>query len=187
MPNEVKEDIQWWVDFAPGYNGVALMLDNDWGKPDQWLVTDSCLTGGGGWCGDEVFHVRFGEEVLEMCLHINQLECITLVVAGGLCGQTVSRKKLLLKCDNLITVWAINSGASRDWIMQCCLRHLHKLMANFSIDVRAVHSPAHRNQVADCLSRLHLHDKYYKQLLKLTAGTKLIWKEISNNMFKFLY
>ena len=45
---EVKEDIEWWKKFGSKHNGITLMVDNKWTQADEWISSDSCLTGGGG-------------------------------------------------------------------------------------------------------------------------------------------
>ena len=43
---ETRRDIDWWVEFAPSFNGISLMLENEWAEVDSLLSSDSCLTGG---------------------------------------------------------------------------------------------------------------------------------------------
>ena len=121
-------------------------------------------------CGAEVFHVKYNDRVLQTCTHINQLEFITLVVALQVWGEKLARQKVIIKCDNMNTVRAMNSGVSRDEVMQACLRRLHILMAIYSCEVKGVHCPAEENRIPDSLSRLHLHSKFGDKLKALTAG-----------------
>ena len=63
--NVFKKDIQWWISFMHVYNGVSMIKTCDWSKVDQVFMTDSCLTGCGGICGDQFFHRQFPEFVTE--------------------------------------------------------------------------------------------------------------------------
>lgn len=135
IPQQTKEDINWWIEFAPQFNGISLMLDLEWSEVDALLSTDSCLTGGGGFAKGDFFHSEFPQEVIELQLDINQLECFTLVVAVKMWHNKFPRKKLMVNCDNQVTVTCINKQSSRNLFMQKCLRELHKVTAQASCEV----------------------------------------------------
>ena len=78
ITQEVKDDVHWWIEFAPKFNGVSLMLENDWCLPNELLSTDSCLTGGGGFSQGDFFHWSFPRYILDLNCNINQLECLDL-------------------------------------------------------------------------------------------------------------
>ena len=65
---------------------------------------------------------------------------MVLVLALAKFAKGFERKRLEFYCDNQVRVFAINLGSSRDIVIQRCLRHLHKLMAWYSIDVKVVFS-----------------------------------------------
>ena len=109
VPRATLLDVKWWMEFAPLYNGTTLMIDNEWSEPDELICTDSSLVGGGGMTSTEFFHFQFPNKVKHLCSHINQLEAIVLVIAVAKWAPRLARRKLLLKCDNLNTVLAINS------------------------------------------------------------------------------
>ena len=64
VPRETQLDIKWWKEFFPLYNGVTMMLNNDWSRPDEVLASDSCLTGGGAYIQQEFLHFEFPPHVL---------------------------------------------------------------------------------------------------------------------------
>ena len=101
----------------------------------------------------QFFHVKFPAWVLEKCTHINQLECIVLTLALTRWAELFHHKKLQFFCDNQTMVIAVNSGSSRDVLMQACLRQIHKVMAIESVDVRAIFLRGQDNRIADSLSR----------------------------------
>ena len=47
IPCDMRMDIEWWIQFAPTFNGVSLMLENTWSLPDACIESDSCLMGVG--------------------------------------------------------------------------------------------------------------------------------------------
>ena len=102
--------MSWWVEFTPKFNGTSLIFEPDWSQPDEVLSTDSCLSGGKGFAQGRFFHWEFPREITELNLNINQLECLTLVVAVKLWQKYFPRKRILLQCDNMTMVSVVNSG-----------------------------------------------------------------------------
>ena len=90
--------------------------------------------------------------------HINQLELFTIVLACKLWGPKLAGNRILVKCDNLVAVWAINKLSSKSKIIQNLIRELLYWAAHFQFEIKAVHVPGVDNQVADWLSRWHLKD-----------------------------
>ena len=187
IPEETLQDITWWREFAPQYNGVSLMLEDSWGLPDLLLSTDSCLTGGGGFTGQEFFHFEFDEEFKPVCTDINQMECVVLVVALKLWAKDFPRKKLVLQCDNAVTVQAINSGRSKNTVIQKCLRERHKITALTSCDVKTMHLVSSTNWIVDSLSRWHLHPKFKKRFEQDTSNLQLIERKLNKGLWDFIY
>lgn len=93
---EFQLDLQWWLDFAKQYNGISLMLQNDWSEADTVIATDSCLTGCGGIHHTsqqhaEVFHSEFPRSVIDKHLDINCLELLTVLVACRLWAPSLRK------------------------------------------------------------------------------------------------
>ena len=170
VSHEVYEDVRWWREFAPTFNGISLMLDPWWSQPDEILSSDSCLTGGGAISNNEYIHWLYPKKLADLKLNINVLECLMVVVAVKKLGQPLARKKLLLQCDNRNSVLAINSGCSRDLLLQKCLRELHKTTAHLHCDVRAVYIHTDQNRVSDSLSRWYKDSSY----------RKIFWESVEN-------
>ena len=63
---------------------------------------------------------------------------------------------------------AINTGSSRDGIIQKCLRELHKVVALSHCELRAVYLSSQDNRISDALSRWHLNDKFEAQFFNCT-------------------
>ena len=170
IPKSVRLDIQWWEQLAPHFNGTSFMLENDWMEPDVLVSTDSCLTGGGtfNFTTGGFSHWEYPNQIKELNCDINQLECLMVVVSLKLWRHTLLRKHLVVQCDNQVTVEALNSASSRNVLMQRCLRELHKLMALYSFDFKAIYLPGVQNRISDFLSRFHIGERYrdlfYKEM-----------------------
>ena len=63
IPVEVRKDISWWQYVAPKFNGVSFIPVDFWSKPDSWISTDACLSGGGGYFNGEYFHFSFSDDL----------------------------------------------------------------------------------------------------------------------------
>ena len=187
IPRETQMDLQWWKEFFPLYNGVTMMMNNQWDDPDETLASDSCLSGGGAYIGWQFLHFEFPKSVLKICKHINQLECVTLVVAIAKWAHFFTRRRIQVYCDNQVTVASINSGTSRNRVLQSCLRYLHRIMAVESFDVRAVFLTSSQNRAADSLSRWHLHERHGAEFSNMMDGRKMEEVNVSPTDFQFLF
>ncbi len=82
VPQSVKRDLLWWYRILPEYNGVSMMVMEEWSSPDEVFATDACLLGCGAWNEDrQFFHVNFPNNIRDMCLDLNSLELLTIIVA----------------------------------------------------------------------------------------------------------
>ena len=153
VPVSVRSDVQWWLDCAKSFNGVSLMLDNTWSAPDAEFSSDTCLTRVGAWSNHQFFHFQLPQVMLSCECDINQLECATVVVSISLWGSNFKRKRLLVNCDNRVSAEVINSGFSRNPVLQACPRQLHLLCMKFDCLVWAKFVQGMTNKWADNLSR----------------------------------
>ena len=64
IPNKVRKDISWWKEITPLYNGLSCIPVDFWSKPDSWISTDACLSGGGGYFNGKYFHFDFSEALI---------------------------------------------------------------------------------------------------------------------------
>ena len=56
VPQNVRDDVQWWLQFAKKFNRVSLIQEVDFSNPDVIIGSDSCLTGGGCFSHGEYCH-----------------------------------------------------------------------------------------------------------------------------------
>ena len=67
----MREDVLWWLQFVQVYNGVSLILENEWSAPDHVVSSDSCLIG--GYMEGKFYHWEYERLLLEKKFDINQL------------------------------------------------------------------------------------------------------------------
>ena len=186
VTDQVKQDVKWWIDFAPRYNRVSLMLENTWSEPDEIISSDSCLIGGGALTCNNFVQWSYPNIIKHKQYNINKLECLMVVVAIKLLGKDLTRKRIIANCDNLVSVLAINSGSSRDPIIQKCLRELHAVTAIVDCEIRAKFIKGSTNRIPDSLSRWDLDKKYRKDFWEQTACMKLTQIEVPQQAWQFV-
>lgn len=128
----------------------------------------------------EYCHFRFLPDMKDW--HINALELVTVVIACKIWGHLWTGLKIQILCDNEATVSVINSGRTKDPIMQRCLRELSYVTAVNQFQVRSYHVSGVSNRLADCLSRWDTDIKYKKQFLELTKYDNLKEVYVKNEM-----
>ena len=76
---EIRQDILWWIQFMPIFNGKCLLLDS---RPISAVYTDACVHGGGGCLANDWFCTNWYVDYLTLAhLHINEKEILTAVLA----------------------------------------------------------------------------------------------------------
>jgi len=184
-----KSDLLWWIRFFPKYNGVSMMGPEEWEHPDVTFASDACLSGCGAvsFANGEYFHRKFPEFLSEKVKKdINCLELLTIVVACKYWSHAWKGKRILVKCDNLDSVNAINNLGVHDKFLQACVRELMLICASGDFQVRAVHIPGIENRLPDWLSRAHLNNNNLDKFIAATDG-KLDCVDILDDSFKFEY
>lgn len=187
IPNDLKLDLNWWKSFLPLYNGISIMISEEWVQPDILLSVDACLTGCGGWLNGIFFHTSFPDFILNQNLNINLCEMLTIMVAVKLWGHLLANKKVTINCDNMVSVRVLNSGATRIAFLQACLREICFFAALNNCEIKANHISGVNNRIPDLLSRWDLDIKYKNQFVMLTKDYDLLEEIVSGEMFKFIH
>ena len=188
IAEEARKDLSWWHAFLPEYNGISMMPMEGWSHPDEVFATDACLEGCGGWLeGRSFFHSTFPEFILCQDLDINALELLTIIVACKVWGREWRGKRMVVQCDNQVSVIVLNTGRSRAPFLQACLREICFLAARYEFELRATHIAGVSNRIPDLLSRWelepHAPGKFW-ELVSLSSPTETF---ITEDMFKFMH
>ena len=122
ISDNMHADTSWWSSFLPLFNGVSLIKASSCDFSDLHFAMDASLTDSGAICLDVCFHFQFSRDILTSASHISSLELYTIVVAVQLWAPKLRHRKFIVSCDNQAAVTVINSGSTKDYFMQCCLR-----------------------------------------------------------------
>jgi hypothetical protein len=97
-------------------------------------------------------------------------------------GSNFSGKKIIINCDNLVTVRVINTGASRNKFLQSCLREICFIAAINNFDIKCRHISGSENRIPDLLSRWDLHVKFEQKFLDRT-GNMVICRDLFPSVY----
>ena len=97
---EAKEDIKWWQDFMPSWNGISLMIQPNWeSSSDLQLYTDASGTlGFGAYFDGAWFSGPWSDQQLPKSIQWKEMFAIVAAVATW--GSKWQRKRILIHCDN---------------------------------------------------------------------------------------
>ena len=93
---------------------------------------------------------------------------LTLIVSRKAWGRCLSRKKIIMHCDNLSTVVVIQTSMARDPFLQSCLREIVFLQVGGEFQLRFRHIRGEDNRLPDLLSRWDLDRKYREEFFSRT-------------------
>lgn len=189
VPAEFRKDLLWWKRFLPAYNGVSMMPTQRWCYPDEVFASDACLTGCGAWFCErlEYFHLIFPDRIMQQALSINALELLTVVVAAKVWGKWWQGKRIVVHCDNEVSVTVMNTGRSHNSFLLACLRELELVAARHEFEIRGNHIPGVDNRIPDALSRWHTGQEYQRQFWALTTGMNVHEVFVYDGLFEFMH
>ena len=172
ITDQVRADINWFRQFASRCNGRLLLTRQ---RPHLEIECDACKQGGGG------FSITTGEyysfsfpEVYTTNFHITQLEAINIVMAIKTLVQPATRRvHVQVHTDNMPAMYALNTGKTKDPILQACARELFLIAALQELDITITHVPGVTLVLADALSRCHENRKLGQLASQLIAEKEL--------------
>ncbi len=123
-------------------------------------------------------------DILQKGLHINTFKLLTIIVACKIWGHPWAGKRFLVKCDNEASVTVMNSGKSKDYFMQACLRELAFICATHKVKIKRVHIPEVSNRVPDILSRWDLDPRYQNEFSQLVWSEPTFYTFVFEGLFK---
>jgi hypothetical protein len=183
LTEEFKMDIKWWIKYVKCYNGVSMMLEPTWSVPNGIIETDSCLTGCGAVCGNQYFHTRFPQNIVQKDLQINVLEMLCIVVSVQLWSDVFQCKRILIRSDSMVSVNALNHLNTRNRDLQACVRKILYVCGLNDFQVKLVHVPGAHNTISDALSRWHLNDMYQEKFKILTKHRSMVQRNVHDHLF----
>jgi hypothetical protein len=162
---DAKADLEWWIQYAPLYNGVSIIIDDTplsaWDLSLTFFSDASGKASAAAW-EDEWFSYEYTEEDNSLLPFICHKELFSIVMLCLTWGPRLSGKTILVHCDNASSVADITSGRSSDPIMMKLLRELFYCYAQFSFQLKATHIAGHLNTLADALSRPDIRHTAWK-------------------------
>ena len=189
VTDEFRKDLLWWQKFLPHYNGVSMMALESWSRPDEIFATDACLIGCGGWYCEkqEYFHAEFPAFIANMELSINALELLTIVVAAKVWGRYWRGRRIVVHCDNEVSVTVMNTGRAHNTFLQSCLRELEFAAAKGEFEIRGNHIPGIENRIPDALSRWQDGAYYREQFRAQVRGLDVREMFVYEGLFEFVH
>ena len=133
----------------------------------------------------EYFHANFPNFISEQNLNISSLELLTVVVALKLWSPLLNGKKVVINCDNQISVRALNRAFCRDNFLQSCLREIcfHAAINEFQIRAHEIFSC--ENRIPDYLSRSDLSPKFRSSFFQAVKGQHLVEYTVDESLITF--
>ena len=159
LSHQFKLDVQFFQELLPIFNGRKVMAKQL--LPYQHQVElDACLSGCGAIAGDQFYTATFPPEVAEAGHTIAHLELLNIAVAVKVWRSRWRGWSVQIYCDNLNSVFVLQSGRSWDLFMRECAPEIFLHTASADIDLQVCHRPGVQMVWADALSREHTGDKY---------------------------
>ena len=153
LNSDFRSDLSWWHSFLKVWNGVSLLRYTS--PPMQY---DHCIQtdASGSWgCGaffeGEWLQLPWNESWAPIGIMAKELAPILLSVAVW--GIKFAKKQILIQCDNMSVVQAVNKGSAKDDVVMQLLRSLWFFVAYYDIELTCIHIMGAANTTADHLSR----------------------------------
>lgn len=156
LSTEAKADLNVLLLFMQHFNNATFFLPNHWDTSEVLhLFTDASNLGYGGILGTKWFYGPW-DDVLRVH-HINIKELFPITVSLEHWGSQLRNKSIIFFSDNETVVAIINKQTSPNNILMILVRRLVLASLKFNIRFKARHIPGKRNELADALSRLQVH------------------------------
>ncbi|XP_057312156.1 uncharacterized protein LOC130653651 [Hydractinia symbiolongicarpus] len=153
VTSESRKDIEWWLNFLPSWNGMAVIQTSFLTSESLNMFTDASMSGLGGFYNGKWFSIPFSNT---NNYSITFLELLAVVIAVHSWGEKWSDTQVIIFTDNeaIVRIWSTGS---------CKCEHIMKLVrllfyftANHNINLLMRHICGTSNIYADLLSRLQV-------------------------------
>ena len=154
---------------------------------DAEMAVDACLELAGGVRGDESFTVQFPERLKTPDHNITHYELWAVIIGIRLWGSQLTGKVIRIKSDNEAVATIINTGRSRDCLLQSQLRELVWWLSLYQMKVKLVHLSGKNNRLPDLLSRWMEGPQIREELNMRTKNLPLKFRQIDKRWFTFTH
>ena len=174
LTKEFKQDLNWFQEFVPKFNGTAFFVHN---HIHHEIELDACLQGMGARWGDQVYAIKTPTEYDNMT--IVHYEMFNIMVAVRTWGFFWSGKTVRIHCDNEAVVTVLSTGKTKDLTLAAIARNIWLTTAEFDICLKTVHIRGKDNAIADSLSRWFTSQVHKNRVQTLLPYA--IWNNIPSN------
>ena len=140
----------------------------------------------GGWTDEQYFHLKLPSSIQYMFSDINQIELFAILVSLRVWGDKWAWRNIIFGCDNDNAVRALNSGASRDQVVQKILKNIHWQCVHNNMMCKATFIASHRSFIMDSLLRFHLHAHFCSLFAKYNQDLGLKRVMIQHKMLNLV-
>ena len=166
-----RDDIRWWLHLLRHHKPQVVIGPSHWSSLESvGLYTDASKRGFGAYFTFNGSYFNGPFTPLEIAafesnqVSIAEFELVVLCFAISTWGHLLAGKRLTFYCDNLPSVYSVNSQSSTIIVRVALLRHLFAIAAIHSIDVQSIWLGTKTNIIADSLSRFDM--KTFHRLTK---------------------
>ena len=153
---------------------------------DLCLEVDACLTGVGGVFEHEFYHASIPSDIPLCQYHITHLEFLNILIAVKVWKHRFTGHHVRVNCDNMASVYILNSGRSRDKFLLKCAREIWLLAAMHDFNISAVHVSSQANARADALSRVAANSRHLDRFANMCGSEQYTRVDVDPYMFKLM-
>ena len=141
LNKEARLDLSAWLIVLESYNGVSVLLDDQWLSSEKLeLFTNASKLGVAGVLHGVWFQGSWPASWLDKNIAVREL--FPIVLALKLWSSQLCSKRLLILCDNEAVVYVINDQTSRDSNLMSLIRTMTVLVMQHNVILRANTFPA---------------------------------------------
>ena len=158
---EAREDIRWWQEFLPLWNGVEVFQEAPVTSDSIELHTDASDLGFGGVYGRRWVLGEWKEPWGGLPIFIREFFAIWVAVHTW--GNEWADKQVVIHTDSAPAKDIWKKGTSRDKVVMKIVRTMLMFAARRNINILLKHVPGKHNNLADALSRFQV--RRFRELL----------------------